>query len=97
MPDQPGHPFEPFRAQFESLDWSRGLALNDLRSMLPGLPPGVFGSIPDHRRFSSFEEFWTATRNAPRGGAAGPVTGAVNVGGTHATYLDPEAPANSDL
>jgi hypothetical protein len=95
--DESRHPFEVYREQFERLDWSRGLDLNALRSLVD-CPPGVFGSIPDDRTFSSFEEFWSATRDAPAGGLAGGMaTGAVNVGGTHAREIDPEAPVNSDL
>ncbi len=91
------HPFEPYREQFERLDWARGLGLNDLREQVD-CPPGVYGSIPDGRTFHSFEEFWEATKGAPKGGLAGGMaTGAVNVGGTHAREIDPEAPPNSDL
>jgi hypothetical protein len=95
--DQNGHPFEVYRQQFERLEWARGLDLNDLRALVD-CPPGVYGSIPSGRTFRSFEEFWEATRDAPTGGLAGGMaTGAVNVGGTHAREIDPEAPANSDV
>jgi hypothetical protein len=91
------HPFEVYREQFERLDWSRGLDLNDLRELVD-CPPGVYGSIPDNRTFQSFDEFWEATQGAPSGGLAGGMaTGAVNVGGTHARDIDPEAPVNSDV
>ncbi len=91
------HPFEVYRGQFERLDWARGLDLNDIRAQVDA-PPGVYGSIPQDRTFHSFDEFWQATTNAPTGGLAGGMaTGAVNVGGTHAREIDPEAPPNSDL
>ncbi len=91
------HPFQTYRDQFERLDWARGLGLNDIRAQVD-CPPGVYGSIPQDRTFHRFAEFWEATKNAPNGGLAGGMaTGAVNVGGTHAREIDPEAPTNSDL
>lgn len=97
MSEHGKHPFETFRPEFESLDWSRGLDVNDLRVELRDLPPSVLGAIPDGHRFHSFDEFWSFTRNAPSVSGGGLATGAVNVGGTWATELDPEAPPNSDL